>query len=183
MGGLSDGLVGLTLGGGVEGLGDSGSPMLPRGPFPPRGAPSLGGRSPLLDDDFLGHRHGSHFRGGSSLSGFGSRTRLGGLSPLMSGSPGLGLRSPMGSSSSMGNFDLYRMDRPRMPYGPRMGGLANYQSPYVEDYESLMDEDERRERRLQLMEMLARDGIMHSPFLDDHLFGDDYGDLRGRRLR
>lgn len=72
-----------------------------------------------------------------------------------------------------------------MPYGPRMGGLANYQSPYAEDYESLMDEEYRRE--MMLMELAERgDDMMHMPylpFLDDSFFGDDYGDPRGRRLR
>lgn len=66
-----------------------------------------------------------------------------------------------------------------------MGGLSNYMSPYVEDYESVMDEHELEMmlRDRALTEALEyRDGMLHSPFLDDS-YGDDLGDLRGRRLR
>jgi len=152
-----DGLGGSRLGGGLGG-GLPRSPMMGRGVYGARGPSSLDPRMPYMEDDLGGRRRGSLLRNGLGVPSAGSQERLvagraammgggmrdalgGGLGGVgmggaMGGRMAAGIGSPLGSPAGS-IFDPYRMDRPRMPYGPAaQAAMGNYRSPYVEDYES-----------------------------------------------
>lgn len=146
---LTDGIVGLNFGGSGQ------------SPLGSRGSSRFGGRSPL-DDDLLGGRRRGGLLGrgmgmgmglGMGLGGFGSReSLLGGRAGLLGGGL-LGAGSRAGSSRASSILDLQALDRPRMLYGPLGPRLANYHSPYVEDYLSEIDPEELL--RLEEMDRLG----------------------------
>ncbi|KAE8442571.1 hypothetical protein EG329_003058 [Mollisiaceae sp. DMI_Dod_QoI] len=109
------------------------------------------GRGPL-SDEFLGRAgHGPNGSEHPSLR-----------SPLRSHHP-----SPAGSVLSGRTFDIHAMDRPRMPYGPR---VTNYRPPYVEDGISSVDELDLQHRAA--MEEYFANGGGHwydDGFLDPYL--------------
>jgi hypothetical protein len=98
-------------------------------------------RSPYLDralEAALLYRDSPYFRSGLRLNdpaGLMSRDRLAGSSPYLNGGAGLGMdlegsRSPSFRGSG---FSLNHLDRRPRPY--------HYQPPYVEDYESVLEEE------------------------------------------
>jgi hypothetical protein len=161
---LMDGIGGLGLGG----SGGSGgrSPLIGRSSLGSRGSSLFGGRSPLDDDllGVLGGRRGSLLGGGMGMGmgigGLGSRDGL--LSPRagLLGGGLLGGGSRAGSSRASSIYDLYALDRLRMPYGPLGPRLSNYRQPYFEDHYSEIDPED-----LLLMEEMDRRG--HGFWYDD----------------
>ncbi|KAJ5042326.1 uncharacterized protein L3040_004878 [Drepanopeziza brunnea f. sp. 'multigermtubi'] len=105
---------------------------------------------------------------------------MGGRQNFMEGNPGL--RSPPPASlASGGSFDMRAMDRPRMPYGPihyspiMQNRFANYQSPYVEEYEgSEMDASMAQQAAMQQQQMMMMNGGGGNPFLDEMQYGNAY---------
>lgn len=85
------------------------------------------------------------------------------------------LRSSRSSMASRGRFDMRTMDRPRMPYGPMrhspmQNRSANYQPPFVEDYEgSELDANMAQQAAMQQMMM---NGGGRSPFPDESQHSD-----------
>lgn len=149
LGGMG-GMGGMGMGGIAMGMGHDdllGGPLGRRGNFPP------GPRSPLdspMNLPYPGIDPHSRLHPGSPQA-----SHLG-RQPLMSGALPHGSRSrlPLHSPSMSSIFDPYRMDRPRMPYGPEaMAGRrpSNYRAPYVEDYESEMEADMMNEAMMQHM--------------------------------
>ncbi len=137
LGGI-DPSAGLGVGGtGVDmDMGGRG-PMMGRNPLMPPQSP---GRQLLADDHMLGLRQQALLRQRLGMEQYGSPL-MGPRQGLMGGRLNLGLASAgPGPAGPGGNFDMRAMDLPRHRYGPLQNGslqnrLANYRSPYVEDYE------------------------------------------------
>ncbi|RDL30796.1 uncharacterized protein BP5553_10141 [Venustampulla echinocandica] len=177
------------LGDGFAGLGGGNMPtppMMPQSPFgrhsrPPQidprkpyipGGYKGGGPDPLLYPEYLAN---------SPLDPLVTLyTMSGALSP---GPPG----SPLSSSSPISSFNPYKMDRPRMPYGPHGGPPMNYRQPYVEDYQSdtseedMLIEDALMQREEALFEMrdAMRFGSPYDPYGGYGGYGDPYARMRG----
>ena len=148
------------LGGGrrrgpLGGQGNGGSPFLGRG----------------MDAAFMEPCEGPYFGQDMGLGAMrmGFQDRLGGGRPLRPGGMGIGPGVGGGSrtpSLNGSNYSLDHLDRRPRPY--------HYQPPYVEDWESMLEEAE-------MMEMLERrDGLMNGADLYGPLpVGYDLDDLVG----
>lgn len=174
--GMGESLGGLRGGMGMGGLGGMGmghedhlpSPLGRRGNFP---------RSPLSPHDSLPFDpHRMHPNSIHAISG-----RQAMMSGALQGGallPGSGSRSRIHSPASS-IFDPYRMDRPRMPYGPdALAGRrpSNYRSPYVEDYESEIEADMAEQAMMQHMYGM---GEGYFPMDGGYGYGGGIGGMHG----
>lgn len=192
IGGMMGGLRGLNLGG--DRLGDGGGLLgggaalgglggrgpIRRGPLDglgSRGSPFLGRG---LDAAFLDPRESPYLSRElglgrlNALGGLGSRDRLEGGRPFSPGGMGLGFdlegrsRSPSLRGS---NYSLDHLDRCPRPY--------HYQPPYVEDWESVLEDELLRPELVELLDQ--RDGIIQGAGLYGLPAGYDIEDLMGGR--
>ncbi|KAI9053002.1 hypothetical protein LZ554_003272 [Drepanopeziza brunnea f. sp. 'monogermtubi'] len=188
MGGAMEmgGAMPMTMGG----RNPPGNPMMGRNPFDapqnfdsPNFNPQNFNRQPFPNDAMLPPRQQA-MRHGCGMEQCGSPL-MGGRHHFMEGNPGL--RSPPPASlASGGSFDMRAMDRPRMPYGPihyspiMQNRFANYQSPYVEEFEgsemdASMAQQAAMRQQQQQQQMMMMNGGGGNPFLDERQYGNAYG--------
>ncbi|KAH6723127.1 hypothetical protein BKA61DRAFT_663864 [Leptodontidium sp. MPI-SDFR-AT-0119] len=157
-------------------------PMMGRNPLGSPRSPMFNNRQPFAEDPMLGLRQRGLFRPDYGMESPGQEHFMGGRQGLMD-PLGLGMRSP--SLRPGGSFDMYAMDRPRMPYGPFQGGPMqlqnrhpNYRPPYVEDYEgSEMEAELAQQLAMQQMMMMNGAGDPNPFFFDDGQYVDEYGGM------
>lgn len=179
LGGLTGGVGGLNLGGGEGPLGSMGGGLGGRGPMRAGPFDGLENRgSPLLrrglDAAFMDPRDNPYLFHELSLGGIHSRDRLGSGRPFLPGGMGMGLGLGLGGRSRTpslrgSNYSLDHLDRRPRPY--------HYQPPYVEDWESILEEELLRPEMMELLE--RRNDIMHGADLYGLPAGYDLEDLMG----
>jgi hypothetical protein len=138
-------------------------------------------RSPMLDPGIAYMGNDMHNLRGIPHHGLGSpgiygprEPMFGGRSPMIGGGLG-GLggigspRSRHASSAAISAFNVHRMDRQRMPYGPQAlhQPHSNYRAPYVEDYESEADMLEEAMMQQELAQYYELEG--------QGIYGGGYG--------
>jgi hypothetical protein len=171
MGGLVGGLGGLNLGGGESGgsgglLGGMGG----MGDFDRLGnrrSPFLGRE---LDAGFMYHCDNPYLCHGMGFGGLRSCDRLGGGRPVLPGGIGLDLGGSRSPSLRGSNYSLDHLDRRPRPY--------HYQPPYVEDWESIHEEELLRPEMMEMLEQ--RNDIIQGADLYGLPGGHDIEGFMGR---
>ncbi|KAH7355093.1 hypothetical protein BKA65DRAFT_475555 [Rhexocercosporidium sp. MPI-PUGE-AT-0058] len=182
-------LGGLGGAGGMGGMGGIGGrdlfggqvPMMGRNPLNSPRTPMFNGRQSSTEDPMLRLRQRGLLRPDFGMESPGQDHFMGARQGLMD-PLGLGMRSP--SLRPGGSFDIYAMDRPRMPYGPFQGSPMqlqnrhmNYRPPYVEDYEGSEVEAELAQQAAMQQMMMNGAGGANPFFFDDGQYGDEYGGM------